>query len=308
MPLTSGDKIAILQQKVFEIFMAEKSAASRWAFADRLIEVTPTDGPVGVAFAQGAVGLPTDTTDRDLEYEDVNYYSGNINVREFTLPIRVKLSAIEDDTMGWIPNATRAIARRMEDERRRLVLANMASPGNSVLNGTALYSDSHTLGAASIDNNITVTVSSTTAPTIADMQKVFDEAGGVMSEFPDDKGSPLGLLPDTIIVPSELRGLAFRALNGSGTPGSVAPMVPQQHSIDVGGWTVMANPHLTSTTVVYVASTMSGLKPFGWLDRVSPAMMEERRLTEREVTFFGRMRGARFAGDPRSIIKVTIST
>lgn len=317
MVTVNGDFVSSLNEQQNELLIAEVRAQSAFMGADVITSTVPTNNAAVRMTGIGSAGLPADTTGTGVRYTDPAKYNQLVQVLEYTAGFEVLRSAMEDDQIGWLPATTRRYAARMANEHRRLVLSTMASPGTA-FDAVAFWSGAHSVGGQTIDNVIDVDVATTASPTIAEFQDGIQKAQAQMLSFTDDKGDKsLGLFGNVICVPPGYMTVAFQALNGMGTPGSVAPMPMPDGGLamQVPGYTVLINPYLpavASTAKFYLFHASNDLKPFAWAERTAPEMNasgpeSDIWRNENKVQYAFRRRGVRYVGDPRLGVEVTFT-
>jgi phage major head subunit gpT-like protein len=134
--------------------------------------------------------------------------------------------------------------------------------------GVALFADTRVIGrSANVDNSL-----AGTGVTVAALQTDLAAAVAAMSLFQDDKGRPMGLIGDTLIVPSALKQPFYQALNAN--QGNInQPVAPPGTNYEAGGYQVILNPYATDANDWFLVAANGGpIKPFIFQDRIKPAM------------------------------------
>lgn len=222
----------------------------------------------------GTVPKMRDTTYQPVILEELSRFSFTIENREWTSALEIHRLAIETDQLGYLQPRINQLAREAARHDSELILSNMAAPG-ACFDGVAYFTD-HTAigGGTTIDNTLSVAAATGTTPTVAEFQEAVNQARARMREFTDDKGRPMNLTGDTIVVPAELETTAWFALNGVFIPGMPGPPVPpmQNGVLSGGGYKLIVNPYLTNAAIFYVYHTRSEVKPFIAQQLAAPAM------------------------------------
>lgn len=258
----------------------------------------------------GTTPVMQDTTHGELQLAELHKYAYTRTNRVYQAGFAIKREAMDDDSLGLLPPRVTQLAQEGARFPGQLVLALFETPGTAY-DGTAFFADARTIGdSANIDNEVEVT-SAAAVPTIAEFQSYLAQAQARMLKFQDDKGRVMNIRGDTIVVPAEILQVAWQALSGSGTPGSVSPVAPITDNgiVQAGGYALYCNPQLTDVNDWYLLHTRGAVKPFFWQERVAPRMEStptsgDRWITKREVIHSAYMRGAEGVGDPRHAVKI----
>jgi phage major head subunit gpT-like protein len=115
-----------------------------------------------------------------------------IDDKVFESTIAVDRRAIEDDQLDLIKLRIRDLASRVAAHRQQMVVEGIAAGfTNSSYDGTTFFSTAHpTLGGETYSNRTTEALSAAS----------LSEAITAMMTVPDDQGTPLGIMPDTLLV------------------------------------------------------------------------------------------------------------
>ena len=264
----------------------------------------------------GSAPTMQDVTHGQVQFGAVRPYNYTLDNLEYQGGFEVSRAALEDDDLQQIPP-------RISD------LANEAAafPGRQILqlfegtatcyDGKTFFNDAHSEGdSGTIDNNITVTVTSTSAPTSADVNAIVSSASTQMRAFKDDNGRILNRTPDLWVCPPALAQYVWGALSAGSLPSTNAPPMPPSQTgiVNAGPWKLFVNPYLTSSTVLYGLRTMGSVKPFIYQTRLAPSLESitnpntDAGIMRRKFPYTVRSRHAVGYGDFRDAIKVTIST
>jgi phage major head subunit gpT-like protein len=118
--------------------------------------------------------------------------SVTIDDKVFESTIAVDRRAIEDDQLDLIRLRVRDLASRVSAHRHQLVVdALNAGDSATAYDGASFFDTSHPNPAGSAISNTTTDALSATS---------LADAITAMMTFPDDTGTPLGIVPDTLLV------------------------------------------------------------------------------------------------------------
>jgi len=123
-------------------------------------------------------------------------YSATIEDKVFESTIAVDRRAIEDDQLDLIRLRVRDLALRVAAHRRQLVVQALIDGFTSTgFDGVSFFNTAHpTAAGATYSNRGTAALSDTS----------LGDAISAMMAVPDDQGTPLGIMPDTLVVGPKL--------------------------------------------------------------------------------------------------------
>jgi phage major head subunit gpT-like protein len=127
-------------------------------------------------------------------------YAITIEDKVFEASLAVDRRAIEDDQLDMIRMKVRDLAFRVVAHRQQMVVESLATGSTGVgYDGQPLLSTAHPIqGGSTYANKTTSALDSTT----------LSAAINAMMLVPDDQGTPLGILPDTLVVGPKLQWTA----------------------------------------------------------------------------------------------------
>ena len=232
---------------------------------------------------------------RPFDYELTN--------KDWESTLEVERNAILDDKLGMIAPRIRSLAGAYYRAVIREVFSQLdGGTTYTAYDGTAMFSDTRTIGAsANIDNLLSGAYSGTETEVRAAMSAAIQ----AMAAFQDDWGEPLNLQPDTIVCSPAMKLLIVQALK-PGVSGVVRPEA-EVFSPD----RVIASPWIDADTDNwYVLCTTEELKPLLLQDRQAPQFTSLDKVTDQDafmskIFYYGV--DARFVtgfGDPRTAIKI----
>ena len=248
-----------------------------------------------------------DVTHGEPTLAGLHAYNYSITNNLYKAAIEVARSMIEDDKLGMVMPRVRQLGPEAARHPGELIYSLLESNGNAY-DDTAFFADTRVIGeSANIDNLIAMGSSAT----VAEVQAALSAARAAMRKFQDDRGRPMNLTPNLIMVPPEMEQLMWQALNAN--QGTITqPVIPAsaQGAWSVAGFRVLVNPFLTSTVDWYVFHIAGALKPFVFQNRIRPALEgittpnSESGVIRDKFVYSVRARYNVGYGDPRYAIKL----
>ena len=261
----------------------------------------------------GTVPRMQDVTDKNVDIDALDEYNFSIRNREYQDVIEVTRMALERDRLNLIAPRIRQLSQEAARFPGELVYE-LIEDNVDAYDGVAFFADSRTIGdSGTIDNNL-----NGTGTNVTQIRTDLASAQTQMSKYKDDRGRPMGLTGNVIMVPPDLRyqmiaGLTASAGGGSGETGLTAAIIPpMDHGVaNVGGYSIIVNPYLTDANNWYLFHVGGGEdKPFIWQVEKNWAVESDTNPNSREnilqrkylYSVYGRM--AVGATDPRFGIRV----
>lgn len=164
--------------------------------------------------------------------------------KKYETSLEVAREALEDDQYGWIPMRIREMVEAHARHTEKSVFELLAAGFTGLdYKGDTFFSDSHTWG----DNKGTTALGLT----------ALEAAIVQMAEFVDDQGEPLGIVPDTLVVPPALQFTARQLVQSAQIPGVANNDInPVQGMLDV-----VVSPYLTDATDWFLLKAKGGIRP-----------------------------------------------
>jgi phage major head subunit gpT-like protein len=190
--------------------------------------------------------------------------------KSFEGTVEVDRDDIEDDNLGiyssvMMPQLGEATRKHPGILAKALLQANTAL----AFDGLSLFNDAHltydkTGVTPTYDNNFTLALDGNN----------FNTVWSTMASYVGEDGQPLGVMPNLLIVPPQLKLAALTIMNGSlyspitGQPGANAIAIENP----LKGWAeVLVVPELANDpTAWYLADTSKAIKPLVWQNRRAP--------------------------------------
>lgn len=269
----------------------------------------------------GTVPRMEEVTHRQAARQSLNSYNFTMTNREWQSILEVEVAALERDSLGLItPRVSQMsveAARHPGELVFELVEANpdltWQTPAGVSLNLGPFFSSGRTLGdSADIDNDIDYTVAGT-VPTVEEFQAGISLARGQMRAFQDDRGRPMNLVGNIIMVPPQLEQIAYQSLNvaQAGNLDRAILPVTANGNVTGSGYTVITNPFLTDPLDFYLMHVSGPVnRPFIYQLETAPRFNggtnpnEQAVIESRKVLYSAYARYNVGVSDPRFAVRV----
>jgi phage major head subunit gpT-like protein len=207
-----------------------------------------------------------------------NYVANNLAFTPllWELSMEISRSELEDDMHGiWLSMGPERISREVKLQPDKLV-SELLESNPATFDGVDFFSASHPVDFSNPNSPTTNSNVLLNSALSADNVQAL-RAQMTLLQGPD--GIPLNFVPNVIMVPPALEGLAKQIANAEFyptglnysspgvTPGVAAGPVSNVYK---GLYEVVVNPYLTSTTRWYLLCTSTGVSPLAWIERVPP--------------------------------------
>lgn len=257
----------------------------------------------------GTVPKMEDVTHQDLKVEGLEPFDFSITNLLWKAGIEVERTAMEDDRLGQFTPRVQQLGVEAARHPGELIFNLFESNGNAY-DSVAFFSNTRTIGASANIDNI---LSGTGATTVALIQADLASARAQMRKFQDDRGRPMNLTGNVIVVPPELEQIFYQALNAN--QGNIAnPVVPGSAfggSFNQASYSVVVNPFLTDANDWYLLHVDGATRPFIYQERLSPSLEgitspnSESGVIHDKFVYSVRYRGQVGYGEPRHAVKTT---
>jgi phage major head subunit gpT-like protein len=177
--------------------------------------------------------------------------------------IAVDRAAIEDDLYGQIKLRVQGLARESKRHTDEIIFSLLSTGFGSVCHdGQYFFDTDHAEGESGAQSN-----KGTAALAAASLQ----DAITAMMKFKDDRGKPLGIVPDVLVVPPDLQWTAMELLNSTYYPDMIAAGTGSQKLAAnqlKGRLEIVVSPYLTDTNDWFLLATKWIVKPIIFQSRV----------------------------------------
>lgn len=174
-------------------------------------------------------------------------YAASIEDKVFESTIAVDRKAIEDDQLDLIRLRIRDMAARVSSHRHQLVVETLAAGFSGLgYDGLSFFNAAHpTAGSGTYGNRTTSALSATS---------LADGINSMMT-VPDDQGTPMGIVPDTLVVGPKLQWTAAELVESPVTvyKGNTGDSAPSNNYINVfqGKLRLLVSPFLSGASDDY---------------------------------------------------------
>lgn len=185
--------------------------------------------------------------------------------KPFEATLEIPVDWMARDKTGQIQVRINELAMRAQSHWADL-LTTLIINGESTAcyDGQYFFDTDHSEGSSGTqDNDIAVNITTTTAPTVAEMQTAILSATQSILGFKDDQGQPMnaGARRFTVMIPVPFLGAAVGAL-GASVIADTDSSIKALGSLGGFGYDLAINPRLTWTTEFALFRTDGNTKPF----------------------------------------------
>ena len=189
-------------------------------------------------------------------------FSYSITAKEYAVKLPVRILDLETDAINQIKPRIDGAMRKMAGHPGRLAFDQLeANP--TAYDAAAFFANTHAFGAAANADNLAAGSGVTAADIEADLATVR----ATMMRYEDDRGEPMELSPNVLVIPPELSLVFQKVLGPVRTAGGdtlQVGAVPTSfgNKWSAGTYTVYELARLTDTNNWYALHTGGELKPF----------------------------------------------
>jgi|GEM_PF-243314 len=195
MALTKGDIPDLLLPGLKTEFEAAYRSQVEDSIADKIATVINTTLPIQKYAWLGSTPPMREFVD-ERRPSGMAAYAVTIEDKTFESTISVDRKAIEDDQLDLIRLRIRDLASRVSQHRHQIVVQSLLAGGVGIgYDGATFFNAAHTGYGGTTYSNTTASVFSMAS---------LSTAISTMMQLPDDTGTPLGIVPDTLVVGPQL--------------------------------------------------------------------------------------------------------
>ena len=213
--------------------------------AERIATIISTTMPAQKYAWLGSVPPMREFTD-ERRPSGLSANTVTIEDKTFESTIAVERKAVEDDQLEMIRLRVRDLAFRVAAHRQQIVVQALTDGfTNAGYDGSALFSTSHPVNGGTFSNRSTSALSAT----------ALASAISTMMTVPDDSGTPMGIVPDTLVVGPAQQWNALELVESpvvvyKGNATDNAPSTPYKNAL-AGRLNVVVSPFLQGTSANY---------------------------------------------------------
>ena len=265
MPIVKSDIPKLLEAGLRAVFFdAYEGAPGDW---ERVATVVPSEQDTEKYAWLGS-------SPKMREFKDERVPAGllehdyTIRNKTWEASISVDRAALEDDQYGQIRLRVQSLAEESRRHQDEVVFTLLKDGFATLCYDSQYYFDTdHAEGDSGTQSNKGTSALSSTS---------LQTAITAMSKFKDDKGKPMGVIPDTLVVPPDLKWTALELVGspvavvkiGDGTAGSGATGATPYRNVLEGALDVVTSPYLTDTNDWLLLCTKRIVKPVIFQSRV----------------------------------------
>lgn len=207
-------------------------------------------------------------------------YNFSITNEEFQAAIEVSRAALERDRLDLVTPRIQQLAGEAARHPGQLIFE-MLEDNPEAYDGTAFFANTRAIGeSANIDN-----ILAGTGTTVAQFQADLAAARAQMRLFEDDRGRPMNLIGNAIVVPPALEQVAWQALNVNQEGSLNAQVIPATTNgiLNGSGYTLAVDPYLTDADDWYLLHLGGpAMRPFVWQVEKVPVLESDTNPNDRE--------------------------
>lgn len=235
----------------------EETQASSWV--PSLATMTTSDQPYEIhKWLSGAPAMAKWAGER-VRTNLVDYQLTVLNDK-YESTLTFDADDVRRDKTGQVVRRVQELGQKAATLPQRIFSSLLNANGNAY-DGVAFFSDTHSVGGYTIDNNISTAAATGTDPTVAEMVTAILAQLTAIWDFKDDKGDPCNEFAKsfTLMVPPKYMAAAMGALNNEYQASGVS------NTIITSGlsFQLAVNPRLTGD-YTYLFRTDAPVKPFVW--------------------------------------------
>jgi len=253
MAVVTSDFLSAMYTNLKAVYLQSFEAAQNADPWQRLVMEVPSTTLTETYEWLGSVPKMSEWVD-ERKVGDLSEETFSLTNKHYEATVAVDRNALDDNRLGMILPRVRQLGMEAARYPRELVM-DVITAGTSLTgyDGKALFANDHTGG-----DNLLVGAGTS----VANIQSDLAEAFGAMREFQDDRGRPLNLTPDLVVVPAELEFPMREALN--------AAIIGTNTNVYQGICDILVAPELTDANDWYVFNTRGAMKALIYQVRKAP--------------------------------------
>ena len=257
MPIVKSDVPRLLEAGLRAVFFdAYEAAPSDW---ERLATVVPSEHDTEKYAWLGSTPKMREFKDERVP-ADLLEHEYSIKNKTWEASIAVDRAALEDDQYGQIKLRVQGLAEEARRHQDELVFG-LIKDGFSTLcyDGQYFFDTDHSEGDSGTQAN-----KGTSALAAASLQTAFS----AMMKFKDDKGKPMGIVPDTLVAPRDLKWTAMELLESVYAPDTATGKTETRKNVLSGALDLIVSPYLADTNDWFLLCTRRIVKPVIFQSRI----------------------------------------
>ena len=257
MPIVKSDIPKLLEAGLRAVFFdAYEAAPGDW---ERIATVVPSEHDMEKYAWLGSVP-------KMREFKDERVPAGllehdySIKNKTWEASIAVDRGALEDDQYGQIKLRVQGLAEEAKRHQDELVFG-LLKDGFATLcyDGQYFLDTDHSEGDSGTQSN-----KGTSALSASSLQAAMT----AMVKFKDDKGTPMGIVPDTLAVPPDLKWTALELLESIYAPETATGKTETRKNVLAGALDLIVSPYLSDSNDWFLICTRRVVKPVIFQSRI----------------------------------------
>lgn len=211
----------------------------------------------------------TDT--RDIQ--GMSAYNYSLKNLHYEVTIGVDRDTLEDDKYNLIQPRIQQLgleAARFPANQAITALVDGGSTGNNSYDGVTYFSASHVEDGSGLQSN----TNTGSGVSLANIRTDLLAARTKMRRMKDNKGRPMNIIPDLVIIPPDLQDVFEQLITtnlvaGAGVAGTLVGQVAMSNNL-MGAVDIYVNAYLTDTSDWFLMATKYPMKPLIYQLRKAP--------------------------------------
>ncbi|HUV03641.1 MAG TPA: Mu-like prophage major head subunit gpT family protein [Armatimonadota bacterium] len=184
----------------------------------------------------------------------------SIKNKTWEASIAVERAALEDDQYGQIKLRVQGLAEEAKRHQDELAFSLLKDGfANLGYDSQYFFDTDHAEGESGTQSN-----KGTSALSASSLQAAFT----AIMKFKDDKGKPMGVVPDTLVVPPDLKWTAMELLESVYAPDTAAGKTEMRKNVLSGALDLIVSPYLADSNDWFLLCTKRVVKPIIFQSRV----------------------------------------
>ena len=184
----------------------------------------------------------------------------SIKNKTWEASIAIERAALEDDQYGQIKLRTQGLAEEAKRHQDELVFSLLKDGfANLCYDGQYFFDTDHAEGDSGTQSN-----KGTSALSASSLQAAFT----AIMKFKDDKGKPMGIVPDTLVVPPDLKWTAMELLESVYAPETAAGKTETRKNVLSGALDLIVSPYMSDSNDWFLLCTKRIVKPIIFQSRI----------------------------------------
>jgi phage major head subunit gpT-like protein len=257
MPIVKSDVPKLLEAGLRAVFFdAYEAAPGDW---QRIATVVPSEQDTEEYAWLGSTPKMREFKDERVPAA-LREHDYSIKNKTWEASIAVDRAALEDDLYGQIKLRVQQLADETRRHQEELVFGLLKDGFSSLCHdGQYFFDTDHSEGDSGMQSN-----KGTSALSAASLQAAVT----AMMKFKDDTGKPLGIVPDALVVPPDLKWAAVELVESLYAPDTSTGKSDMRRNSLAGVLDLIVSPYLTDSNDWFLLCTKQVVKPVLFQSRI----------------------------------------